>query len=59
MAKTAVMGLFGAFVFGQLAYKLVYPHLPTFETMGGVGALALAANAICFALFSRDRGFFI
>lgn len=50
VAKAAVMGLFGAFVFGQLAYKLVYPHLPTFETMGGVGALALAANAICFAL---------
>ncbi len=55
VAKAAVMGLFGAFVFGQLAYKLVYPHLPTFETMGGVGALALAANAICFALLWRHR----
>ena len=29
VAKAAVMGLFGMFVFGQLVYKLVYPQLPT------------------------------
>src|SRR5688572_29356109 len=28
VAKAAVMGLFGAFVFGQVVYKLVYPQLP-------------------------------
>ncbi|MGH8568726.1 MAG: hypothetical protein ACREXU_12100 [Gammaproteobacteria bacterium] len=48
------MGLFGAFVFGQLVYKLVYPQLPTFETMGAVGVLALADGA-CFALLWRHR----
>lgn len=54
-AKAAVMGLFGAFVFGQLLYKLLFPQLPTVETMGGVGVLALAANGICFAVLWRHR----
>jgi cation diffusion facilitator family transporter len=55
VAKAAVMGLFGAFVFGQLVYKLLYPQLPAFETMGLVGALALAVNGACFALLWRHR----
>jgi Co/Zn/Cd efflux system component len=55
MAKAAVMGLFGALVFAQLMYKLAYPQLPTFETMGVVGALALAVNGVCFALLWRHR----
>jgi Co/Zn/Cd efflux system component len=55
VAKAAVMGLFGAFVFGQLVYKLLYPQLPAFETMGAVGALALAANGVCFAVLWRHR----
>ena len=55
VAKAAVMGLFGAFVFAQLVYKLAYPQLPSFETMGVVGALALAVNGVCFALLWRHR----
>jgi cation diffusion facilitator family transporter len=55
VAKAAVMGLFGAFVFGQLVYKLAYPQLPTVETMSVVGALALAVNGACFALLWRHR----
>lgn len=55
VAKAAVMGLFGAFVFGQLVYKLIFPQLPTVETMGGVGVLALVANGVCFALLWRHR----
>ena len=55
VAKAAVMGLFGAFVLGQVIYKLVYPQTPTFEAMGAVGALALAANAACFTLLWRHR----
>lgn len=55
VAKAAVMGLFGAFVLGQLVYKLVHPQLPTFETMGAVGAVALAANGICFVALWRHR----
>lgn len=54
-AKAGVMALFGAFVFGQLVYKIAYPQLPTAETMGVVGALALAVNGVCFALLWRHR----
>lgn len=59
VAKAAVMGLFGAFVFGQLAYKLVYPQLPMIEIMGGVGVLALAANGrlLCPPLEPPRRGY--
>jgi cation diffusion facilitator family transporter len=55
VAKAAVMGLFGAFVLGQVIYKFVYPQTPTFEAMGAVGALALVANAACFVLLWRHR----
>ena len=55
VAKAVVMGLFGAFVFAQLVYKLSYPQLPTFETMGVVGVLALVANGVCLALLWRHR----
>ena len=55
VAKAAVMGLFGVFVFGQVVYKLLYPQLPTVEAMGAVGVLALAANGACFALLWRHR----
>ena len=55
MAKAVIMGLFGMFVFGQVVYKLVWPQTPAFEAMGAVGALALAANAVCFALLWRHR----
>jgi cation diffusion facilitator family transporter len=56
VAKAAAMGLFGALVLGQVAYKLVDRQLPTPETMGLVGALALAVNGACFALLRRHRG---
>jgi Co/Zn/Cd efflux system component len=55
VAKAGVMGLFGVFVFAQLVYKVLYPQLPTVETMGAVGALALAANGICFSVLWRHR----
>jgi Co/Zn/Cd efflux system component len=49
------MALFGVFVLAQLVYKLVHPDLPTVETMGGVGALALLANGVCFAALWHHR----
>jgi Co/Zn/Cd efflux system component len=55
VAKAAVMGLFGAFVLGEVLFKLTYPQPPAFEAMGAVGALALIANAGCFALLWRHR----
>jgi cation diffusion facilitator family transporter len=55
IAKAGTMGLFGAFVLAQLIYKVLHPQTPQFEVMGMVGALALAANAACFALLWRHR----
>lgn len=55
VAKAILMALFGTFVAGQVIYKLVYPELPTVETMGVVGALALAVNGVCFAVLWRHR----
>lgn len=55
LAKAAVMGLFGAFVLGQLAFKIWFPQVPAYETMGVVGALALLVNATCCAALWRHR----
>jgi Co/Zn/Cd efflux system component len=55
VAKAVLMGLFGAFVLGQIVLKLAHPQVPSFETMGVVGALALAVNGACFALLWRHR----
>lgn len=53
--KAAVMGAFAALVLAQVLHKLVYPQPPVFETMGVVGALALAVNAACFVVLWRHR----
>ena len=55
LAKAALMGAFGAFVFIEVAIKFIRPLPPSFEAMGAVGALALVANAVCFALLWRHR----
>jgi cation diffusion facilitator family transporter len=55
LVKAGVMGGFGMLVFAQVASKLVDPQLPSFETMGVVGTLALAVNGACFSLLWRHR----
>jgi Co/Zn/Cd efflux system component len=55
MAKAGVMAAFGVFVLGQVIYKVVTQKPPEAATMGAVGAIALAANAACFALLWRFR----
>jgi Co/Zn/Cd efflux system component len=54
--KGCVMGAFALVAFGQAIYKLIVPHVPAFEAIGGIGLLALAANGVCFALLWRHRG---
>jgi Co/Zn/Cd efflux system component len=44
------------FVIGQIAYKVLHPAVPLFDTMGAVAALALAANGTCLALLWKHRG---
>jgi Co/Zn/Cd efflux system component len=55
MIKGGIMALFGMFVLGQAAYKLLNPITPQFELIGAIGLLALAANAVCLALLWRHR----
>ncbi len=42
-------------VTSQIIYKLYYPALPIFETMGTFGFLSLAANSLCLFLLWRHR----
>lgn len=51
---TLILGA-ALFVVGQIVYKLLHPGVPLFETMGAVGALALAANSTCLALLWKHR----
>ncbi len=45
----------GLFVLGQVAYRIVNPTLPIFETMGAISLLALLANGSCLALLWKHR----
>ncbi len=45
----------GVLVLGQVAYRVVSPMTPIFETMGAVGLLALLANATCLAVLWKHR----
>lgn len=53
--KGLLMAAFALIAFGQAVYKLIVPHVPSFEIIGGIGLLALATNGICFALLWRHR----
>jgi len=55
MAKGIVMALLGLGVLGQTIYRLSSGVLPTAETMGAIGLLALTANAICLFLLSKHK----
>ena len=55
MAKGSFMLVFGLGVLAEAGYKIFHPIMPGVGTMGTIGALALAANAICFALLYRHR----
>ena len=49
------MLLFGLGVMGQAVYKIAVPELPHYPTMGLIGALALAGNAVCLWLLWSHR----
>lgn len=56
MFKGVIMALFGLFVVIEAGYKAIQPLVPQAETIGVVGTLALAVNALCLALLWRHRG---
>lgn len=45
----------GLFVLGQLAYRMVVPAVPIFETMGVISLMALVGNGWCLALLWKHR----
>lgn len=53
--KGSIMAAFGLFVLVQAIYKIFVPHVPAFEAIGVIGALALAANGLCLILLWRHR----
>jgi cation diffusion facilitator family transporter len=53
--KGVIMAAFALVAFGQAIYRLIAPHVPAFEAIGGIGLLALVANGVCFALLWRHR----
>jgi Co/Zn/Cd efflux system component len=54
-SKGLVMVLLVVVVLAEAALKLIDGARPTAETMGEIGALALAGNTLCFALLYRHR----
>jgi len=55
LVKGLTMGGFGLWVAGITVWHLLAGTLPEAATMGAVGAVALAANALSFALLWRYR----
>lgn len=55
LAKGGFMLAFGLGVLGEAFYKIFHPVLPSVETMGVIGGIALAANLVCFFLLYRHR----
>jgi len=53
--KGWIMLLFGLGVLAQAVYKMIEPALPHYPTMGLIGTLALAANAVCLWLLWSHR----
>jgi cation diffusion facilitator family transporter len=54
--KGIFMLAFGLGVLLEAVHKMFVPVMPAVEAMGIVGAIALAANLVCFFLLYRHRG---
>jgi cation diffusion facilitator family transporter len=55
LLKGVIIVAFGLGVLVEVASKLASEVLPTYQTMGAIGALALAANTTCLVLLYRHR----
>jgi Co/Zn/Cd efflux system component len=53
--KGLIMAAFGIGVLAEVSAKVVRGTIPTAEVMGGIGLLALLANAACLFLLWRHR----
>lgn len=55
LLKGLIMAVFAFFVVGQVIYKIMLNVTPHAETMGVIGVVALAVNAICLYLLYSHR----
>lgn len=54
--KGTIMLGFGLLVLSDAVARALYGGMPQAGVMGGIGALALAANTVCLILITRHRG---
>lgn len=55
LLKGLIIVSFALFVLAHTTIKAFMPHIPEFQTMGIVGALALVANVICLLLLLKHK----
>jgi len=55
LVKGILMFLLGAYVVSEGVYKILYPILPSGETISLIGVIALIANLTCFALLWKHK----
>ena len=53
--KGSLILIAGLAVLGQIVYKLAFPVVPVFQTMGAISVVALAANGLCLLLLTHHR----
>lgn len=53
--KAIIMLLFGGFISARCIYRGMYPVVPEFGLMFGVGVLALIMNLVCLFLLTRHK----
>lgn len=53
--KGGIMAAFGILALGQAVYRTLSPEIPSYEVIGLLGLMALAANGLCFSLLWRHR----
>lgn len=53
--KSGIMASFGAFVVFEAVWKFTHPVTPSYEIIGVVGLVALAANGACLYLLTKHR----
>ncbi len=53
--KGSLILVAGLAVLAQVVYKLIFPSVPVFETMGVISLVALGANGACLLLLTRHR----
>ena len=55
LLKGGIMAAFGFVALIQVVHKVLHPETPVVELIGGIGLLALAANALCLGLLWSHR----